>query len=493
MLNKNIQLVQRALKHDLAKDKFAIKRGNFNNVNETHISYFKNIVGESGVLTNSDDLEQYNEYWFKHFKGSSKIVLKPKSTDEVSKILSFCTENKLAVCPQGGNTSISGASIAVFDEIILSLSRMNNVISLDELSDVLVCEAGCVLEHLNQFLADKELMMPIDLASKGSCQIGGNISTNAGGLRLFRYGSLQGSVLGLEVVKANGEIVDCMNSMRKDNTGYHLKHLFIGSEGTLGIITKVAIQCVTLPKAISVAFLGLESFDKVLATFKSAKQNLNETLSSCEMMDAQSMNMVQSHLKLKSAIGDFPFYLLLETSGCNGDHNEEKLNNFLEKCLCDGLVQDGTVSGEPSRCNKLWEVRERFAESMKYDGYVLCYDLSFPLKHFYTLVPELTDILGTKCLRVCGMGHMGDGNLHLQVSLKEYDEELKQFVDDIVYKRVAELKGSMSAEHGIGFLKNNILHYTKSPSSINLMHDIKRMLDPLGILNPYKVLNTSDK
>ncbi|CAG2063435.1 unnamed protein product, partial [Timema podura] len=192
-------------------------------------------------------------------------------------------------------------------------------------------------------------MMPLDLGAKGSCHIGGNVSTNAGGLRLLRYGSLQGNVLGIEAVKADGEVIDCLSCLKKDNTGYHLKHLFIGSEGTLGLVTKVAIQCPPNPKSINTAFLGLNSFDDVLRTYKDARAGLGEILSSCEMMDAQSLDACTSNLKLRNPIRDFPFYMLIETAGSNGKHDEEKLTHFLEQSMADGIVQDGTVATEPSR------------------------------------------------------------------------------------------------------------------------------------------------
>ncbi|XP_025829503.1 D-2-hydroxyglutarate dehydrogenase, mitochondrial-like [Agrilus planipennis] len=365
---------------------------------------------------------------------------------------------------------------------------MNNIIDIDDASGVLVCQAGCVLEVLDQEVGKQGLMMPLDLGAKGSCHIGGNVSTNAGGLRLVRYGNLQGSVLGLEVVKANGEVLDLLSTLRKDNTGYHLKHLFIGSEGTLGIITKVAIQCPTRPKAYNVAFLGLESFDKLLATMKKCKHQLGEILSSCEMIDAKSLDVVTSNTKLKNPIGDHPFYMLIETSGSNSTHDEEKLNSFLDNVMSDGTVLDGTVTSDPSKIKAIWDIRESITGALLYDGYVFKYDISLPTQYFYSLVPAMIERVGKDAVRVCGYGHLGDGNIHLNITVKNYSKEIMNKIEPFIYEYTSKLRGSVSAEHGIGFKKPKYVKYSKSPPAIALMKDIKKLMDANGILNPYKVL-----
>ncbi|KAK9869498.1 hypothetical protein WA026_003251 [Henosepilachna vigintioctopunctata] len=262
---------------ELTKDRYPnVKRANFEYINQSHLNFFTDLLGSNRVITDEADCLPYNTDWIKTNRGQSSCVLKPRTSAEVSALLKFCNDNNLAVCPQGGNTGLVGGSVPVFDEIVVSTSLMNNIINLDELSGVLTCEAGCILENLEDYLTERNLMMPLDLGAKGSCQIGGNVSTNAGGLRLLRYGNLQGTVLGLEAVTASGEILDCLSSLKKDNTGFHLKHLFIGSEGSLGIVTKVAIQCPPKPKAVNLAFLGLESFENILEVFKRSKQGVGE-------------------------------------------------------------------------------------------------------------------------------------------------------------------------------------------------------------------------
>ncbi|KAF5277754.1 hypothetical protein FQR65_LT03734 [Abscondita terminalis] len=484
----NIQNVIRSqLKPEYTQDNYDVTRGNYNILQNYHIDYFKDLLGKDRVLLDENDLERYNVDWYKQVRGNSKIVIKPKTTEEVSKILSFCNHNRLAVCPQGGNTGVSGASIPVFDEIIMCTELMNKILHLDENSGVIVCQAGCILENLNNFLNERNLLLPLDLGSKGSCHIGGNVSTNAAGLRLLRYGSLHGNVLGLEVVKADGEVLDCLNTLKKDNTGYHLHHLFIGSEGTLGFVTKVAIQCPTQSKAISLAFLGLDSYENVIKTFKQAKLELGEILSAIEVVDTPSMQLVNEHLKLSSPIGNHNFYLFLETKGSCEEHDQEKLNKFLELVLRKRLVRDGTVTTEPSKYKAIWSIRERLPEAFCLDGYVYNYDFTLPLQHYYTLVSELREHIGSRASRVFGFGHLGDGNLHLQVSTTEFTKPLKNHIESFLYKRVKELNGSISAEHGMGFLKAPYLDVVNHKSAVSLMKNLKKLMDPNGILNPYKV------
>lgn len=233
-----------------------MKRGNYATINDGDIQFFESIVSKSRCVTEKSDVDSYNVDIIGAVRGCSQVLLKPKSTEEVSAILKYCNERKLAVCSQGGNTGLVGGSVPVFDEIILSMQLMNKIEHVDETAGILVCQSGCVLEKLEEHVSERDLCMPIDLGAKGSCHIGGNVSTNAGGIRLLRYGNLHGNVLGVEAVKADGTIIDLMSNFKKDNTGYHLKHLFIGSEGTLGVITKLAMACPTKSQALNVAFLG---------------------------------------------------------------------------------------------------------------------------------------------------------------------------------------------------------------------------------------------
>lgn len=465
-----------------------LKRGNYKTLSDNDLNFFRNILTPHQILTDPDDVEGHNVDWLQSIRGCSSLVLKPKHLDEVSEILKYCNSNRIAVCPQGGNTGLVGGSVPVFDEVILSLALMNKITSIDPLTGIAIAEAGCVLENLESKLHESNLTLPLDLGAKGSCQIGGNVSTNAGGIRLLRYGNLHGSVLGVTAVLANGEVLDCLSSNKKDNTGYDLKQLFIGSEGTLGVVTQVALQCPTKPSSVQVAFLGIDSFDHVLETMVQAKVNLGEVLSSCELVDWSALDCVSSQLKLKSPVDDYPFYILLETAGVNADHDTEKLNFLLELLLKKRLIVDGVVATDSAHVMKLWALRERIAEALAAEGCVYKYDVSVPVRQFYQLVEEVRKRLAGHGIRCCGYGHLGDGNLHLNITNEEYSSDFQEKLEPFIYEWVSEHKGSISAEHGLGLKKRDMIGYSKSMAAVNWMAHLKELFDPNHILNPYKVL-----
>ncbi|XP_078063963.1 D-2-hydroxyglutarate dehydrogenase, mitochondrial isoform X3 [Mustelus asterias] len=365
---------------------------------------------------------------------------------------------------------------------------MDNIISFNSNSGVLTCQAGCILENLSNYLNEQDFIMPLDLGSKGSCHIGGNVATNAGGLRLLRYGSLRGTILGLEVVLADGTILNCLSSLRKDNTGYDLKQLFIGAEGTLGIVTTVSILCPRKPAAVSVAFLGCDSFEKILDIFKESKSMLGEILSAFEFLDYNCRAIVCEHLKLRNPLQEAPFYILIETSGSNHDHDQEKLNHFLEKVMACGLVTDGTMATEENKIKAIWALRERISEALVHDGFVYKYDISLPLERIYEIVTNMKNRLGKRAKRVIGYGHLGDGNLHLNIVAEGYDQQLLDSIEPYLYEWIAQHCGSISAEHGLGFKKKNFIYFSKPRTAVHIMQQMKVILDPKGILNPYKTL-----
>lgn len=399
----------------------------------------------------------------------------------------------MAVVPQGGNTGLVGGSVPVFDEVIINTRRMNNIISFDEVSGALVCEAGCILENLISFLDKQGFIMPLDLGAKGSCQIGGNVSTNAGGLRLVRYGSLHGTVLGLEVVLANGDVIDMLGTLRKDNTGYDLKHLFIGSEGSLGIITKVSILTPPKLSSVNIAFLACEDYISCQKLLFQAKRRLGEILSAFEFLDAQAMNLVLDHLEsvrnpLPSSI--YNFYILIETTGSNESNDKEKLEAFLVDAMESGLVCDGAIAQDFNQSSSFWHIREGIPEALQKAGAVYKYDLSIPVEKLYDLVQETRIRLGGKA-NVVGYGHLGDGNLHLNVSAPQYDKDILAEIEPFVYEWTSKHNGSISAEHGLGLMKAEKIYYSKSTATVQMMASIKKLLDPKGILNPYKVIPQS--
>ncbi|KAF7721923.1 hypothetical protein EC973_003936 [Apophysomyces ossiformis] len=489
-------------------DKFPgyVRNDKFKKLNEQDVEYFKTIVGENGVVYgNEDDLFAYNTDWMNKFRGKSQLALKPKTTQQVSAILKYCNEQKIAVVPQGGNTGLVGGSVPVFDEVVLSLQSMNKIRSFDSVSGILTADAGCVLEVLDNWLGEKGYMMPLDLGAKGSCQIGGNIATNAGGLRLLRYGSLHGTVLGLEVVLPDGTILDNMSTLRKDNTGYDLKQLFIGSEGTVGVVTGVSILTphrskANKDKAVNVALLGLNSFEDVQKAFKQSRVALSEILSAFEFWDINALHMFKKHATPKEVMqSEYPFYVLIETSGSNKDHDDEKLTMYLENMMEDGVAQDGVVAQDETQIRSLWSLREGFTEALGKEPAVYKYDISMPVPKLYECVEDMRQHLrdggvfgqqDSPVTDVVAYGHVGDGNLHLNIAASRLDKKVSALIEPYLFEWVSKHQGSISAEHGLGVAKNEFLGYSKSPVMIQLMKTMKNMLDPNGIMNPYK--NTAD-
>uniref|UniRef100_A0A672TAR1 D-2-hydroxyglutarate dehydrogenase, mitochondrial n=1 Tax=Sinocyclocheilus grahami TaxID=75366 RepID=A0A672TAR1_SINGR len=429
----------------------------FSRVTQEDLAFFRTLL-PGRTITDPDLLKSSNVDWLKTVEGNNEVLLRPKTTEEVSQIL---RSRNLEVCPHRGNTGLVGGSVPVFDEIILSTSLMNQVITFDNISGILTCQAGCVLKNLSNYLEERDFIIPLDLGVKGSCHIGGNVSTNAGGLRLGQFWVL-----------ADGWILNCLATLRKDNTGYDLKQLFI--EGTLGVITAVSILCPRKLKAVNVVFLDemtrCSSFQQLLETFQCCRGMLGEVLSAFEFLDASCcMSLLEKHLKLTN-----PITSLLQTTGSNTTRDEEKLHNFLEEVMTSSLVTDGTVATEATKIKALWSLRERVTEALTHEGYTYKYDISLSVEKIYDLVG--------------GYGHVGDGNLHLNIPSPFNDPALLAAIEPYVYEWTSEWKGSISAEHGLGLKMRNYIYYSKPSEAIALMGSIKAMLDPKGILNPYKTL-----
>jgi FAD/FMN-containing dehydrogenase len=448
-----------------------------------------------GVSTNAtDDLEMFNSDWMRKYRGHTQLVVKPSTTEEVSKILKYCNVNMLAVVPQGGNTGLVGGSVPVFDEIVIHMGKMNQIRSFDEVSGVLVVDAGCILETTDHFLKEKNHIFPLDLGAKGSCHIGGNVATNAGGLRLLRYGSLHGNVLGIEAVLPDGTIVDDLSTLRKNNTGYDLKQLFIGAEGTIGIITGISLLCPRRSGAVNVAFFGLESYEKVQEAFKEAKGQLSEILSAFELMDASSQDLVHKVTDKKRPLeGKHPFYCLIETSGSNSEHDNAKLEAFLEHVMSEDIVQDGVLAQDETQARALWGWREGIPEVLGHWGGVYKYDLSIPISELYSLVEETRERMKSKGLLgdtddypvidVVGYGHMGDSNLHLNIPTRRFDKNVEKALEPFVYEWIQKRNGSISAEHGLGIAKKKFIGYSRSETMLKLMKQIKNLYDPVSSSN----------
>uniref|UniRef100_A0A8C8G7Q0 D-2-hydroxyglutarate dehydrogenase, mitochondrial n=1 Tax=Oncorhynchus tshawytscha TaxID=74940 RepID=A0A8C8G7Q0_ONCTS len=368
-----------------------------------------------------------------------------------------------------------GGSVPVYDEIILSTALMNNVLNFDSVSGILSYQTGCVLESLSLYLEDRNYIMPLDLGAKGSCHIGGNVATNAGGLRLLLLCvCICGKVL------ADGRALDCLATLRKDNTGYDLKQLFIGSEGTLGVITTVTILGPRSPiyDACNVFLL----FEQLLQTFQRCRGMLGEIFSAFEFLDREC---TRTHTHRFSNAFELNFLVIIKTSGSNPTHDEEKLHQFLEAMTSSQLI-DGTVATEEAKIKALWSLRERVTEALTHDGFTYKYDISLPIERIYQLVTDMREHLGDRAKSVVGYGHVGK-TVCLCVSVSFYPDLLAS-IEPFVYEWTARFQGSISAEHGLGLKKRNYIYYSKASLAVALMGNIKTMLDPKGILNPYKTL-----
>lgn len=408
---------------------------------------------------------------------------------------------------------------------------MNKIHSFDVTSGIVTCQAGCILETLDNHVQQHGHVVPLDLGAKGSCHIGGNLATNAGGLRLLRYGSLHGTVVGLEVVLANGQVLDMLSTLRKDNTGYDLKHLFLGSEGTLGVITQVALLCPPKPSSVKVAYLACSTFEAATGALMLAREKLGEILSAFEFFDKTSLELTKKHLAggIKDPLpgSNSPFYLVVETSGSNETHDAEKLDDFLTAAVDMGAIDDGVAAQDQAQAAAIWKIREGIPEALRHRGAVYKYDISIPVSRMYDIVNDVRHRLhaarhavrsdltiydhgdrdkieGHDCLKsnakvvdvtddsdsvhVVGYGHLGDGNLHLNVSCARYDSAIEELLEPWVYEWTAKHKGSISAEHGLGVMKASAIGYSKSKEVVDVMRHVKHLFDSHGILNPYKVL-----
>lgn len=473
----------------------------FSTLTPADIAHFKTIcpVVSRDHGASEGDLEPFNTDWMRKYRGQSRLILKPKSTRNVSAILEYCNARRLAVVPQGGNTGLVGGSIPIFDEIIISLNALASIRSFDAVSGILVVDAGVVLETADTFLAKHHHIFPLDLGAKGSCHVGGNVATNAGGLRLLRYGSLHGTVLGVEAVLPDGTILDDLSTLRKNNTGYDLKQLFIGSEGTIGIITAISIVCPPRPTASNVAFFALDSYAAVQTTFTKAKSQLGEILSAFEMMDGTSQRLVAEVTGRRRPLqGESPFYVLVETSGSNPEHDSAKLEAFLEDLMTTETVSDGVLAQDETQLKSLWAWREGIPECLGHWGGVYKYDVSIPLPELYQLVEDVRTRMEQSGLLtagktsneqgvddvvvdVIGYGHIGDSNLHLNVAVRKYDKRVEQVLEPFVYEWIQKRRGSISAEHGLGVAKREFVGYSRGEVELRVMAGLKRHFDPVSL------------
>ncbi len=464
------------------------------------VAKFTEIVGEKNAFLNAADMAPYLTEWRDLYSGSARMVLRPGTTGEVSQILKLANETGTGIVPQGGNTGLVGAQTP-FDEkreIVVSLSRMNEIRAIDPDANTLVCDAGTILANIQTAADDADRFFPLSLGAEGSCQIGGNLSTNAGGTGVLAYGNARDMVLGLEVVLANGEIWDGLKTLRKDNTGYDLKQLFVGAEGTLGIITKVALKLFARPRAREVAFVGVKSAEAAVALFRSVIGAEGRNITGFEIMPRIGIDFMLRHIPdTRDPLADpHPWYVLLEiSSGDNAETLKARAEDILGDILEAGIGDDVVLANSGSQAKDFWELRTRMSEVQKLEGGSIKHDVSVPV----SAIPEFLDRAATaveNCVsgaRPVPFGHLGDGNIHYNVSQPvgaDRHAYLARWEDmnEAVHGVVASLNGSISAEHGIGILKRDLLPRYKSKVEMKMMHALKKTFDPNGILNPGKLM-----
>ncbi|MGC2520518.1 MAG: FAD-binding oxidoreductase [Burkholderiales bacterium] len=464
------------------------------------IERIRGIVGPAGLITAAQEAAPYAIDWRRRYVGKPLAVVKPAATDEVAQVVRACAETRTAIVPQGGNTGLCGAAVpdASGTQIVLNLSRMNRIRAIDARNNTMTVEAGCVLAGLQQAAAAADRLFPLSLAAEGSCEIGGNLSTNAGGTAVLRYGNARELVLGLEVVLPSGEVWDGLRGLRKDNTGYDLKQLFIGAEGTLGVITAAVLKLFPLPRTHATAVAALESPEKALALLELAQARCGERLTGFELFSDYCLDLVLKHFAQTAA--PFPrrhaHYVLVELSDTqSGEGARAMAETMLESALEAGLILDAALAQSEAQSRAFWMLREAISEAQGREGPNIKHDVSIPISRIADFIAATGAGLARAYpgIRMVTFGHLGDGNLHYNVSpppavaADAFMRELAA-VNRIVHDSVARFGGSISAEHGLGQLKREEIRRYKSPLELELMRAIKRTLDPLGIMNPGKVL-----
>ncbi len=456
------------------------------------LSALRAALPDDALSTEASDLAEYGRDWTRVFTPSACAVAFPRTTAEVSTLLRVCNDLRLPVVPSGGRTGLAGGAMASRSELVLSLSRMRRMDPVDPVGLTVRVQAGAVTEAVHHHCSPHGLTWPVDFASKGSSHVGGNIATNAGGVKVIRYGLTRQWVLGLEVVLSSGEVLELNGALEKNNTGVDLRQLFIGSEGILGVVTEATLKLAKLPRSTDVLLLGVRDIPAVLAVFR-AVRGAPFTLSAFEFFTDRCLARVRRHRGLRP-----PFdtatgcYVLVEFEDAPRDALEEWSAALFER----GLAEDGTLSQDGSQAKSLWALREAISESLSATGLPHKNDIALPIAGIEAFCAEMESVLSARypTWELCLFGHIGDGNLHVNV-MKPEELSREEFyartseADRELFEMVRAHRGSISAEHGIGLLKKPYLHYSRSPAELALLRGIKIALDPRGTLNPGKIID----
>jgi FAD/FMN-containing dehydrogenase len=452
------------------------------------------------VLTAPADTAPFLVDWRRRYHGAARAVVQPGNVDEVAALVRWCAAERVPIVPQGGNTGLTGGSVpdGSGDAVVLSLARMNRVRAIDTVNNTLTVEAGTVLSAVQAAAREAGRLFPLSLAAEGSCTIGGNLSTNAGGTAVLRYGNTRELCLGLEVVTPAGEVWDGLRGLRKDNTGYDLRDLYIGAEGTLGVITAATMKLFPLPAAQVTAIAALASPHDALRLLELAQRLLGPALTGFEMMSDLCLTLVARHFPdcARPFADVHPYYVLLESSDAESEtHAAERFDALMEQALEAGLIADAAVAQSIAQSRRFWQLRENISEAQAAEGKNIKHDISVPISAIGRFVEATDAAIAARFpgVRMVVFGHLGDGNLHYNVSPPPGMHEdtflaLQPAMHELVHDAVAAAGGSISAEHGIGVLRRDEMLRYKSPVELALMRTLKQALDPLGLMNPGKLL-----
>jgi len=464
------------------------------------LELIKEIVGPKGWSSDAAELAPLLLDRRGKFTGQCALLVRPASTEEVSQIVTLCAKQDIAIVPQGGNTGVCGGATPHADgrEILLTLGRMNQVREVDPLNYTMTVEAGCILADIQKFAKDVDRLFPLSLGAEGSCQIGGNLSTNAGGVAVLRYGNSRDLVLGLEVVLPDGQIWHGLRGLRKDNRGYDLKQLFVGAEGTLGIITAAVLKLFPSPKDVHTAFAALTSLDTSTELLTRARAASGDAVTSFELIPRIGLNFALKHVHgtVDPLQEKHEWYALIEFSGARADGNmRDSLEVMLSEAAESALITDATIAASEKQRDEIWQIREAMVEAQTFEGASVHHDVSVPVSRvpefIHTTIAAVTDAVPG--IRPVAFGHLGDGNIHFNISqptemegeiFRQKSSSLSRIIHDIVHS----LDGSFSAEHGIGQLKREELKLYKSTVELEMMRRIRAAFDPKGLMNPNKVL-----
>ena len=456
------------------------------------INKLEKIVGKDSILSNGKEKLRFDHIWKTDIPTNAFAVIFPKSTQQISKIMKLCYENNQKVVVQGGLTNLVGSTTTKKNDLVISLDKMNKIEEIDEKSRTITVQSGVILEDAITSVNEKNLMLPLNFGAKGSAQIGGIVSTNAGGLRVLRFGMARNLILGIEAVLSNGEIISSMKKITKDNSGYDIKQLFIGSEGTLGIISKVIFKLEEKPSSRFSALVGLANYENVINFLKFMQKGLSGSLSGFELIWGETYKAMRDSSVEYSSLLDtnFPYYVIIELLGSDSDNDYKRLSELIYLAIEKNIIMDALLAQNERELKLIWTLREDVSVLAKKSKYDQHFDISLPIpvieNEVNIAIKKLNNLPYVENIFV--FGHLADGNIHFIIGKSNNDEEKTKKINDIIYKNLKKNSGSVSAEHGIGMDKKAYLKTSRSKAEIDLMSKLKKSLDPKNILNTGRII-----